>query len=430
MFSPARIMRWLATRLRRRFPRFADVAIAQACRVVQRSTFTYRYHRRPQALAVTVAHYSGRPKSGGGASAAAVIGDSRGDDRLIDRLAASYRLRSESPTGAWAETVERHADIHAAILGDDRGRMQQILRDPGTSDLMYGFENNTRSLHRSRRLEDIHEPGLTLDAMICLAEAMGARAEDNPEAYMWRPARTGIDEVLGQIEAALGFEIPVPNPFPRECGCASARGIVSYRVPQALYQAWRIAQLAAGIPRPRVLEIGGGLGRTAFYARQFGIADYTIVDIPVSSLAQGNFLGRVLGEEEISLYGEAGATARQIKLLPPAAFLEGSERYDVVLNVDSLTEIGIAAARQYWSSIRAQAGVFLSINHEANDFTVAGLIKESGGVAPYSRSRYWLRRGYVEEVICFSGGEKNVSRPVSVLAGDTATSPEACTARQ
>jgi len=177
---------------------------------------------------------------------------------------------------------------------------------------------------------------------------------------------------------------------------------MSYRVPQAIYQAWRISQLVSGIANPKVLEIGGGLGRTALYARQFGITDYTIVDIPVSSLAQGNFLGRVLGDErKISLFGEEGASADQVKLFPPSYFLDGSGRYDVVLNADSLTEIGIVAARQYWSAIKARADVFLSINHEANEFTVASLIKETPSIVQRSRSPYWMRRGYVEEVCTF-----------------------------
>jgi hypothetical protein len=171
-----------------------------------------------------------------------------------------------------------------------------------------------------------------------------------------------------------------------------------------------------------VLEIGGGLGRTALYARQFGITDYTIIDIPVSSLAQGNFLGRVLGEEDISLYGEAGVSPRQIKLLPPAAFLDSSDRYDVVLNVDSLTEIGIVAARQYCSAIRSKADLFLSINHEANNFTVAGLIKEAGGGGEYSRTPYWLRRGYIEEISSFSQRRENAYRYVP--GGDAAPSRE------
>ena len=327
----------------------------------------------------------------------------RDDAQLIDRLVTSYRQRAETPTGLWAEIVERHADVHAALMADDQARVREILRNPATSDLMYGFESNARSLHHSRRLEDIYEPALALDALICLAEAIAARPADNPESYMWRPVRSCIEQVLSQVEASFGFPLLLPNPFARERGSVCSRGIVSYRVPHAIYQAWRISRLVTGIAHPRVLEIGGGLGRTALYARQFGITDYTIIDIPISSLAQGNFLGRVVGEDAICLSGEEGASPAKIKLLAPSSFLDRPDRYHVVLNVDSITEIGAAAAQQYWSAIQAKADVFLSINHEANPVLVAQLIKDTKGIAQYSRWPYWMRRGYVEEECRFAG---------------------------
>jgi hypothetical protein len=239
-----------------------------------------------------------------------------------------------------------------------------------------------------------------------LAEAIAARPIDNPENYTWRASKTRADEVISQIESQLKFQLLLPNLFPAEYGIVCSRGIMSYRVPQAIYQAWRISQLVSGISNPKVLEIGGGLGRTALYARQFGITDYTIIDIPVSSLAQGYFLGRVLGDEAVSLYGESAAPRRvdsdRVKLLPPSSFLEGSDSgYDLVVNVDSLTELGSVAACRYWSAIQKRANVFLSINHEANDFSVATLITESGGIAQKTRVPYWMRRGYVEEVCSF-----------------------------
>lgn len=146
----------------------------------------------------------------------------------------------------------------------------------------------------------------------------------------------------------------MPNPFPDEYGVASRRGVISYRVPQAMYQARRISTLLRDIRQPKVLEIGGGLGRTAFYARKLGIHDYTIVDIPVSAMAQGYFLGRTLGAESVALAGE-GDEARRIKIMPPSYFLDSDRQYDLVVNVDSLTEIGRAAADEYWSAIQQRA---------------------------------------------------------------------------
>jgi hypothetical protein len=269
-----------------------------------------------------------------------------------------------------------------------------------SSDIFFGFDSTAKSLRLGGlRIEDRRAPSLALDALATFAEAIGARSMEYPENYAWQTPSITADRILDQIDAAIGFKIPIPNPYPSEYGLLSSRGIISYRVPQALYQAWRIKKLLEGVSNPKVLEIGGGLGRTAFYARLFGIRDYTIVDIPVSSLAQGYFLGRTLGVDGISLFGERGGT-ESIKLMPPGSFLSENDRYDLVVNVDSLTEIGREAATKYWAAIEQRANKLLSINHEVNEFTVAQLIKEGTGIQ-VSRVPYWMRRGYVEELVEF-----------------------------
>jgi hypothetical protein len=340
-----------------------------------------------------------RPPSSLSARGAFTRGELVDDRVLIDRLIASYRQRREAPTGLWSEIfLDRHRDIEEAIAQNDRARIEEILRNPVTSDLMYGFDSTAKSLRAGGlRIEDRRAPALTLDSLVTLAEAIRARRIDYPENYyVGRIQPIDVDPVLDAIEKTLGFTLSIPNPYPAEYGLSSKRGVISYRVPQAIYQAWRMSQLVAGKTRPKVLEIGAGLGRTALYAWHFGIKDYTIVDIPISSLAQGYFLGRTVGPDNIVLAGEA-ASADKIKVLAPSAFLDGNERYDLVVNVDSLTEIGRTTAEQYWQAIRERAAAFLSINHEANDFTVAELI----GDREVNRSPYWLRRGYTEEVVTF-----------------------------
>jgi hypothetical protein len=370
--------------LQKHFPRVLQVLRS----AMKAPTFRYRYQRRPYSL---------------NARGGYTPGESCSDERLIDRLIQSYSLRRENPSGQWSDIfLDRHADISEAFAAKDRPRIEQILRNPASSDIFFGFDSTAKSLRLGgQRIEDRRSPGLALDALAALAEALGTRNMELPENYyIWRVTRLHADELLDQLDRAVGFKIPVPNPFPAEYGLISSRGIVSYRVPQALYQAWRISKLVEGMPHPKVLEIGGGLGRTAFYARQFGIRNYTIIDIPVSSLAQGYFLGRTLGDEAVSLFGE-NAAENQIKIMPPGFFIDGTERYDLVVNVDSLTEIGRAAADQYWSAIRSRAGKFLSINHEANEFTVAQLIREAKPIRT-SRMPYWMRRGFVEEVVEFT----------------------------
>lgn len=362
---------------------------------VDRRLFVHRFHRRPDVLSPPGAWTSGT---------------SCDDKALIDRVIGAYQLLDKEcqalGQSMWVTFFDEfHKDIHEAIVANDRGCVEVVLRNPASSDLFYGFENVSRFLLSGRRLEDRYAPSLALDGLICLSEALGVRRVDNPEGYArtWpRPPRVQVDDVIDEIEKGFGFTLEIPNLFPQEYGALSKRGVISYRVPQALYQAWRISRLVSHLPNPRVLEIGAGLGRTAFYCRQFGIRDYTIVDIPMSLCAQGYFLGRTLGTASILLFGEhADDVSSRIKILPPKAFLEGSERYDLIVNVDSLTEFDAGVARAYWSAIQERAGIFLSINHEANLFSVNMLIQESAKIQARSRMPYWMRRGYVEEVVNF-----------------------------
>ncbi len=332
--------------------------------------FNYRYLRRPDAL---------RCKAG------FTAGSTVDDASLIDTIIASYRSGAASGDSMWHGFFgDYHADIDDALRNGPRERLEQMLRNPASCDLFYGFENLGRFLlHGSKvghRLEDRREPEMALDALLAFAEALGVRRLDNPEGYaLKRPAAIDPDALLASIDRASGVALPVPNPYPGEYGLATSRGVVSYRVPQAMYQAWRIRELAGR--SARVLEIGAGLGRTALYAHALGISDYTLVDIPISSVAQRYFLGC------------CGVPA---KFMSPDEFHASSERYDVIVNVDSLTEMDRAIAAAYIDAIKKHARTFLSINHESNAFTVRELMPGM------SRHPYWMRRGYVEEVIHFS----------------------------
>ena len=151
-----------------------------------------------------------------------------------------------------------------------------------------------------------------------------------------------------------------------------------------------------------MVEIGGGLGRTAYYARAFGIHDYTLVDLPLTGISQAYFLGRTLSPQAILLHGEnAPDESERIKISPPNPFINSTDRYDLALNVDSLPEVGRATAEAYVQQIATRAPIFLSINHEANDFTTRELIENNPKASASDRHPYWMRSGYVEELTRF-----------------------------
>ncbi len=103
---------------------------------------------------------------------------------------------------------------------------------------------------------------------------------------------TTIETLLSALDDKFGFRVDFPNPYPFEFGIATSRGIVGHRTLHALYQAWRLHQISNAGAQTRVLEIGAGLRKVAYYARKFGISDYTIIDTPLTNAAQPRVLGR------------------------------------------------------------------------------------------------------------------------------------------
>ena len=145
----------------------------------------------------------------------------------------------------------------------------------------------------------------------------------------------------------------------------------------------------------RIVEIGPGLGRAAYYARKFGLSNYTTVDLPLGNIVQACFLSRALGEDAIALPGES-AQIGQVRIETPSWFLATEEKFDIVLNVNSMTEMSFDNANAYVEKIVAASCAFVSINHEINTFKTADLpaLKGLSG----QRFPYWMRKGYVEEL--------------------------------
>jgi hypothetical protein len=91
---------------------------------------------------------------------------------------------------------------------------------------------------------------------------------------------------------------------------------------------------------------------------------------------------------------------------------EPSGACDVLVNSDSLPEMGRDSAARYLPHIRRVVRkAFLSINQEAKAAVpgvgtqncVRELIDAAGGFVCRSRQRFWMRQGYVEEVYAAAG---------------------------
>ena len=317
---------------------------------------------------------------------------------LSARIAAAYIKAVETPVGStksmWlaGPMFELKANLHDILTSNDARQVEGLLSDPGATDFLYGFEDNAVSLH----IPNDHSRQQSLlagqnEQVLQLAEALGVTRVRRAESGF--AAEAGLEEVLQRLDDAFGMRIDFPNPYPRESGLVTGRGILTYRATQALYQAFRVKQLTQGIANPRILEIGAGSGRTAYYAWRMGLQDYTIVDLPLTCAASANFLGRALGAGSVSVYGEQPSPG--VEIIPPHEFFSRDDEFDLVINVDSITEMARETADAYFAEINKRAGLFLSINHEANSFTARDLY----GPQCISRSPFWMRTSYVEELV-------------------------------
>lgn len=352
----------------------AKIVIAEA----HISSLQYLHKRRLRRNELAVAH-----------------GRSRISDDLIDRISRWYSSGATENLGdsMWVGINQQKRDVHEALLVGGEA-LRKILLDPGRTNFFLGFDSLFKDRVKGAQLSPNRQREYLMRQLIGLAESIGTfrlyHPECGPKAEF---PPTDADEIIDGIEQQIGITIDFPNPFPDELGLKTRRGIAAYRAIHAVYQAWQLYRLSR-IWGNRILEIGAGMGRTAYYASKMGLCSYTIVDIPLTSAAQAAFLGQALGPERVRLPGE-GNDDRAVRLLNPGNLIDVGP-VDIVLNADSLTEMDKEVAQGYADYIAGNAAVFLSINHEANQHRVRDLKFE--GMECVSRSPHWMRTGYVEEL--------------------------------
>ncbi len=325
------------------------------------------------------------------------------DGALVERICSAYRYSCPEfiEAGAagesqWTAINGLKSTAHEALISGDGAT--QLLRFPCSNNLFYGFDSlfasHTELLQADAARRD-GEGFLVAQAMERLGQSIGVIRTLNPEAPDHIPPEDrGAEAILSRISDETGCRISFPNPYPDEFGIPTSRGIVSLRAVFAIYQAYRLKALLPMSKDKRILEIGAGLGRTAFYAFKMGVRDYSIVDLPLANAAQAYFLGQALGEENIALAGEKSSAP--VRILPPSGLDE--LRAGIVINVDSLTEMDRVFADRYVEFARDHADIFVSINHEVNSFTANEVIRSSIPGAVVMRYPHPMRAGYIEEV--------------------------------
>ncbi|UGY10666.1 putative sugar O-methyltransferase [Phyllobacterium pellucidum] len=323
------------------------------------------------------------------------------DIQLVRRVRQAYKAAhatfSDYGESQWGTLDSWKSAIHSLVVRGTDDDLTDALRNPATTELFYGFDligaSRTQALNNDSGFRD-HQAMLVAHAIEALASAVGVARVNNPEAPdHYPPEQRTSDQLIDLINPIVRAEFP--NPFPNEFGLSLKAGVANLRAVFAIYQQYRTLQMLRIGNGSSVLEIGAGLGRTVYYCHQSGVKDYTIIDLPMTNLAQGYFLGRTLGAENVCLFGEDYRPGA-VRILPPACLSD--VKADVVVNVDSLTEMDRSAADTYVKHALETAKVLLSINHEVNSFTANQVIKAHAPDIELMRYPAPMRAGYIEEI--------------------------------
>ena len=286
------------------------------------------------------------------------------------------------------------------IIQKDNSKIEDILNNPSKYNLFYGFDNNCEFNERNPRYIDYFENDeLVIDKILNFAEFLGILRHNNPEQYRIIFEKPNLDVLISEIERKINLELEFKNVFPGEKGIQTQKGIISSREIQAIYQAYQINEISKKNNFKSILEIGGGLGRTAYYCYKFGIKDLTIVDLLIPQVCQLNYLSRVLNEETIlneKQIKEIDGLEDKIKIISPNYLFNNEEKYDLVFNSDSFTEIDTLSQVKYINFISENTKYFYSINHECNKNKVSDLFSKKK-INEFNKNLYWLRKGYLEE---------------------------------
>lgn len=312
--------------------------------------------------------------------------------------------------GCWARLLQNHRILVDAVAAGEPVRVAACLADIIRNNVGYGMTWSRADWERmvaepAFRTVMIH--GLK-DYAWSLAEALGVISAENPAAGdVGKPIPT-VASLCDAIDRFAGMPLLAPPCFSVNFGLKRPGGVLDHRAMWAFLTSNRLFQLLRlrGIAPAdaHILEIGGGVGNLARHCLQRGIGRYTIVDIPTvraiqTYMAMYEFPDLEIGFDEVR--------HRLNLLLPDGVGQMAPGSVTIVVNEDSLPEMAQPTAMQYLAAIPciARGGLFLSVNHEGGQFvlghrhsTVPHLAGQVPQLSLLSRSRHWMRRGYVEEV--------------------------------
>lgn len=328
------------------------------------------------------------------------------DKHFVDRLREI--IKKEIVVSAHWEDMYAIGDkknFHKGLISmSDEDFFSQVA-NPSKNDLHYGFGDICKHVLENPRISFFYLNKTVYDTIFRICCSLGIRKF--PETYHF--LKFDFDDpnkMLNDIFEELNLKSNFPNIFVGEFGLKTDFGIVSFAPIQQMYHAMKILEFSKtyNFENLRVLEIGAGLGLSAYHARNLNIKDYTILDLSLGNLSQAFFFGHTIGKDNIIIGNEIKKFndddqefKEKIKLIQSTDLELVPNNIDLVINCDSITEMSMEQAKIYTKMASEKSKYFLSINHDNNSFLISEIFKNTGFKKIY-RVPSWYRSGYNEEL--------------------------------
>lgn len=328
------------------------------------------------------------------------------DNEFVSRMRSI--IHKEIAVSAHWEDMYQIGDkknFHKDLLKMNDDEFFNEVANPSKNNLHYGFGDICKYVLENPRISYFYLNKTVYDTIFRICCSLGLR--NFPETYHFlKFSFENPDKMLQDIFEKIGFKTDFPNIFLGEFGLKTNFGIVSFAPIQQLYHAIKILEFCTTykIKNPRILEIGAGLGLSAYHARNFNIKDYTILDLSLGSLSQAFFFGSTIGKENIIIGDEIkkydsnhNEFKEKIKLIQSTDLELVPDNIDLIINCDSITEMSQQQAEIYTKIASKKSKFFLSLNHDNNKFTISDIFNNTTFKRIY-RIPTWYRSGYIEEL--------------------------------
>lgn len=353
--------------------------------------------------------------------------DSTEDLDLARRVIEYWRsvnVRAEETSGVshelWRVIIDRfHRELIDVLRAGDPEQVLAFLKIVASSNAAAGVGALTDMIVDADGGKVGIEIVTAYDKLLCLAELWSALGFYNPELqHVDGNAGLSIEAVLRRIDERLGMPLAAPPAPGGAIGLRTNRGVFTSRDLIYAYAYRRLATLKSSYSCPLIVEVGGGLGVGAHFAKLFGLSPLVLFDLPNMSVVQAYVSARVCGMGRVAMavdgprFLKMAAMPFDVLVTTNSATLSGLPMGSLVLNIDSFPEIGSQAACVYLETLRSRRAIILSINHEAGASMPPGprrlapiseLVRDVGGFSTMYRAPFWLRAGYVEELFVPEG---------------------------